>query len=85
MNAEYNVNTADMNSQDWLIDYVIKLQIFIDFCLFVMVAQKMENKTDELKKKIYQQFKPQWEMIKSVVYDVCALLIETSTQYSKEE
>ena len=85
MNAEYNVNTADMNSQDWLIDYVIKLQIFIDFCLFVMVTQKMENKTDELKKKIYQQFKPQWEMIKSVVYDVCALLIETSTQYSKEE
>ena len=85
MNAEYNVNTADMNSQDWLIDYVIKLQIFIDFCLFVMVTQKMENKTDELKKKIYQQFKPQWEMIISVVYDVCALLIETSTQYSKEE
>ena len=36
----------------------------------------MEQKFDELKKNIDQRFESQSEMIKSVVHDVCALLIE---------
>ena len=36
----------------------------------------MEQKFDELKKNIDQRFEAQSEMIKSVVRDVCALLIE---------
>ena len=36
----------------------------------------MKQKIDELKKNIDQQFEAQSEMIKSVVHDVYALLIE---------
>ena len=40
------------------------------------VNTQMEQRIDELKKNIDHQFEAQSEMIKSVVHDVCALLIE---------
>ena len=36
----------------------------------------MEQKIDEIKKNIDQQFQAQSEMIKSVVHDVCVLVTE---------
>ena len=50
--------------------------IFYGFCLFGIIKRKVEQKIDESKKNIYQQFKAQSEMIKSVVHVVCTLLIE---------
>ena len=55
---------------------VAKLETFVGFCLFVMITWKMEQKIDEIKKNIDQQFQAQSEMIKSVVHDVCVLVIE---------
>ena len=55
---------------------VTKLETFVGFCLFVMITWKMEQKIDEIKKNIDQQFQAQSEMIKSVVHDVCVLVIE---------
>ena len=54
----------------------IKLEIFLVFFLFGMITLKMEQKIDELKKNIDQRFETQSEIIKSVIPDVCALLIE---------
>ena len=45
----------------------------------------MEQKTDELKKNFDQRFEAQSEMIKSVVRDVCALLVENFKLIFKEE
>ena len=45
----------------------------------------MEQKTDELKKNFDQRFEAQSEMIKSVVHDVCALLVENFKLIFKEE
>ena len=59
--------------------------IFVGFCLFVMITLKVEQKIDELKKDIDQRFEAQSEMIKSVVHDVCALLIENFKAIFKEE
>ena len=64
---------------------VINLEIFIGFCLFVMIARKMEQKTNEPKKNIDQRFEAKSGMIKSVVHDVCALLIENFKIIFKEE
>ena len=61
------------------------MEIFVGFCLFVMIAYKMEHKIDELKKNIDQRFEAQSEMIKSGVHDVCALLIENFKVIFQEE
>ena len=45
----------------------------------------MEQKIDELKKNFDQRFEAQSEMIKSVVHDVCALLVENFKLIFKEE
>ena len=50
-----------------------------------MITLKIEQKTDELKKNINQRFEAQSERIKSVVHDVCALLIENFEALLKEE
>ena len=49
------------------------------------VNTQMEQRIDELKKNIDHQFEAQSEMIKSVVHDVCALLIENFKVIFKEE
>ena len=61
------------------------MKIFVAFCLFVMITRKMEQKTDELKENINQRFEVQSEMIKSVVHDICVLLIENFKVIFKEE
>ena len=38
------------------INDVINLELFVGFCLFVMVTRKMEQEINELKKNINQQF-----------------------------
>ena len=53
--------------------------------LFVMITHKMEQKTYELKKNIGQWFDAQSEMIKRVVHEVYALLIENFKAIFKEE
>ena len=63
----------------------MKLGIFVGFCLFVALISKLEQKIDVLQKNIDQQFEAQSEMIKSVVHDVCALLIENFKVIFKEE
>ena len=50
-----------------------------------MIARKMEQKTNEPKKNIDQRFEAKSGMIKSVVHDVCALLIENFKIIFKEE
>ena len=59
--------------------------MFVGFCLFVTLTSKMEQKIDVLQKNIDQRFEAQSEMIKSVVHDVCALLIENFKVIFKEE
>ena len=41
----------------------------------------MEQNIHELKKDIDQPFQPQLEMIKSVVHDACAILIENFKEF----
>ena len=50
-----------------------------------MLTRKMEQKIDKLKKNICQRLEAPSEMIKSVVHDVCALLIESFKAIFKEE
>ena len=55
--------------------HIIQLDISVGLCLFVMITSKMEQKIGELKKNIDQPFEAQSEMIKSVVDDVCVVLV----------
>ena len=50
-----------------------------------MIVWKIEQKFDELKKNTDQRFEAQSEMIKSVVHDACALLIEIFKVIFKEK
>ena len=73
-----------MNNQDIsLLD--IKTVNICWFLFIVMITRKIEQKIDELKKNIDQGFEAQSGMIKSVVHDACAHLIEKFKVTFKEE
>ena len=60
------------------------MEIFVGFCLPVMLTRKIEQKNWSAEKNVDQRFEAQSEMIKSVVHDICALLIEKLKVIFKE-